>query len=122
MVVPRNFKNGPLSPRQGGHAFFVKKNLQTGPRSARRGGSAAGVGRSPPNGRQAPPRATGSPLYISPPPSFPPHLSSKNPPKIQKKERREEKGSGEALPDSAFVICWLVHLIYVFFHWYCRVI
>ena len=26
-------------------------------------------------------------------------------PKIQKKERGEEKGSGEALPDCALVIC-----------------
>jgi len=51
-------------------------------------------------------RATGSPLYITPPPSFPPHLSPKIPPKIQKKkERGEEKGNGEALPDCALVIC-----------------
>ena len=50
------------------------------------------------------------------------HLSPKIPQKIQKKERGEEKKSGEALPDSALVICRLVHLVYVFFHWYCRVI
>ena len=56
-----------------------------------------------------------APLYKHPTP-FPPHLSSKNPPKIQKKERGEEKGSGEALPDSALVICRLVHLVFVFFH------
>jgi len=44
-------------------------------------------------------------------------LSPKIPPKIQKKkERVEEKGSGEALPDSALVICRLVHLVYIFFH------
>ena len=62
------------------------------------------------------------PPYISILPLFPHHLSPKIPPKIQKKERGEEKGSGEALPDCAFMICRLVHLAYVFFHWYCRVI
>ena len=56
-------------------------------------------------GLSPPQRATGSGHpYIRPPPSFPPHLTSKNPPKIQKKERGEEKGSGEALPNSALVI------------------
>ena len=45
-----------------------------------------------------------SPPYIRPPTSFPPHLTSKNPPKIQKKERGEKKGSSEALPNSALVI------------------
>ena len=72
---------------------------------------------APLNGRQAPPRATGGPcpqarhgglstpsgdrvipLYISIILPFPPHLSPKIPPKIQKKKRGEEKGSGEAIP------------------------
>ena len=90
MAVPRNFKNGPLSPGQGATGLFFKKNLQSGPRSARRGGSAAGEGGgafAPPTSDRAPPRATRSPLYISPPPPFPPHLSPKIPPKIQKKKR-----------------------------------
>ena len=43
--------------------------------------------------------------YIIILPPFPPHLSPKIPPKIQKKKRGEEKGSGEALPDCALVIC-----------------
>ena len=75
-----------------------------------------------------PPQATGggavAPLsgdqgflpYISVLPPFPPHLSPKISPKIQKKDRGEEKGTGEALPDSALMICRLVHLVYVFFH------
>ena len=54
----------------------------------------------------------GKPLYISSnpplPSSFEPENSTKNP---EKKERSEEKESGEALPDSALVICRLVHLV-----------
>ena len=62
-------------------------------------------GLSPP-----PPRAIGGPVAPSP------HLSPKIPPKIQKKERSEEKESGEALLDSALVICMLVHLVYIFLY------
>ena len=32
------------------------------------------------------------------------------------KERSEEKESGETLPDSALVICRLVHLVYIFLY------
>ena len=75
---------GPAYRRQGGRSPILR----------------ATGGLSPP-----PQRATGSGHpYIRPPPSFPPHLTSKNPQKIQKKERGEEKGSGEALPNSALVI------------------
>ena len=62
----------------------------------------------PPSGDRA------MPLYTSILPPFPPHLSPKIPPKIQKKKRSEEKESGEALPDSALVICRLVHLVMYF--------
>jgi len=81
------------------------------PRGDRPVGPAYRAGR-PSRGRQgglSPPPPAGdrvNPPYIRPPPSFPPHLTSKNPPKIQKKERGEEKGSGEALPNSALVIYW----------------
>ena len=132
MSVLENFKNIPWSPyggRQGSNVIFfffkfatksLKKKKEeacrppTGDRTLsptpgatdpyRRQG-----GRSPLPRRQGEPVGppTGdrvSPPYIRPPPSFPPHLTSKNPPKIQKKERGEEKGSGEALPNSALVI------------------
>ena len=76
MVIPRNFKNGHL---YNGHQSGVRRKYK-------------------------------------PPPPFPPHLSPKIPqkiqkkreelpPKILKKKRGEEKGSGEALPDYALVIC-----------------
>ena len=62
----------------------------------------------------APSGDRGRPPYIRIHPPFPPHLSPKIPQKIQKKkERSEEKESGEALSDSALVICRLVHLIYI---------
>ena len=68
---------------------------------------ASGAGR-PSRGRQGGPVPPAgdrvNPPYIRPPPSFPPHLTSKNSPKILKKESGEEKGSGEALPNSALVI------------------
>ena len=52
-----------------------------------------------------PPGAIGvSPTLYKPWPPFPSHLSPKIAPKIQKKERGEEKKSGEALPNSALVI------------------
>ena len=57
------------------------------------------------------------PSYISILSSFPPHLSQKISLKIQKKkERSEEKESGEVLPDSALVIRRLVHLVYILFY------
>ena len=88
---------------------------------------------SPPNGRQggpvAPPRATGGPRpqarqgglspppgdrvtlpYIRPPPSFPLHLSSKNPPKFQKK--REAWGEGKRRSPAGFLTCDLLVSIF----------
>ena len=114
MVVLKNFKNGPLSTRQGATRFFCKKKFTNRSSvSAARGlgGGGSGGGR-PPNGRRGLPPVTGSPPYKSPSPplpsSFEPENSTKNP---EKKERSEEKESGEALPDSALVICRLVHLV-----------
>ena len=67
--------------------------------------AAGGLSPPPPRGRPGVPPIKGPAL------PFPPHLSPKIPPKIQKKERSEEKESDEALPDSALVICRLVHLV-----------
>ena len=53
----------------------------------------------PPLGRQGPPALYKASTLI--PSSFEPKNSTKNP---EKKERGEEKGSGEALPDCALVI------------------
>ena len=99
----------------------VSGNCENGPPVAHGLGDSAtlGAGRpTPPTGDRGacrpPLRRQGPPLYIRPPPPFPPHLSPKIPPKIQKKKRGEEKGSGETLPDSALVICRLVHLVYIF--------
>ena len=133
MSVLKNFKTTPRSPYGGAtgpRCNFFSSNLQRGPWPKKMKGACR-----PPSGDRWPPPtgATGGPVappsgdramppYISIRLPFPPHLSSKISPKIQKKERGEEKKSGEALPDSALVICRLVHLVYVFFHWYCRVI
>ena len=144
MSVLENFKNIPQSPYIG--AIWLKSNFflqicNEVPREKKGGGPVAPPratngpgpqarqgGLSPPAGDRGglslPPSGDrGMPPYISSNPhlpfSFEPENSTKNP---EKKERGEEKGSGEALPDSAPVICRLVHLVYVFFHWYCRVI
>ena len=79
-------------------------------------------GLSPPNGRQAPVahpsgdqpvglayrrQGAGRPgqaAYIRPPPHSLLSFDLKKSKKIQKKERGEKKGSGEALPNSALVI------------------
>ena len=86
----------PLSPTPGATDQWAQS---TGARGADR----------PSRGRQGgpvtSPRARpGQPSLYKASPLIPPHLTSKNPPKIQKKERGEEKGSGEALPNSALVI------------------
>jgi len=88
-------------------------------------------GRARPRARQGPvaPSAGDRGACRPPPlerPEYPPYIRS-NPPsllisarkfqqKSRKKERGEEKGSGEALSDSALVICGLVHLVYIFFY------
>ena len=99
--VPGEKKEGGMSPLQ----------RATGPCGPARGAGRPSCGRqggpvAPPAGdRVRPPLYKASPLISS---SF--DLK-----KIHKKERGEEKGSGEALPDCALVICRLVHLDYVFF-------
>ena len=55
-------------------------------------------GLSPPHGRP------GQAAYIRPPPHSLLSFDLKKSKKIQKKERGEKKGSGEALPNSALVI------------------
>ena len=132
MSVLKYFKNIPRSPshRATGlmcNFFFQICNEVPGEKKtspvARWGATGAcrpAHGRSPlgpahsrGRGPVAPPRATrGLPPYKSPSPPLPsscePENSTKNP---EKKERSEEKESGEALPDSALVICRLVHLV-----------
>ena len=61
-------------------------------------GGTTGACRPPPTGDR------GSPTLYKPWPPFPSHLSPKIAPKIQKKERVEEKKSGEALQNCALVI------------------
>ena len=92
---PPQRATGPCRPPQGRPTSGPSLQAPGGPVAPPTG--ARGACRPPPGNRVSPP-------YIRPPPSFPPHLTSKNPPKIQKKERGEEKGSGEALPNSALVI------------------
>ena len=144
MSVLKNFKTTPGRPMgvTGPRCNFFL-NLQRGlwPKKNERGAcrppQRATGGLSPPLGRPVAPahrrdrggafvaplgRPGHTTLYKHPTPipsSFEPENSTKKP---EKKERGEEKESGEALPDSALVICRLVHLVYVFFHWYCRVI
>ena len=143
MSVLNYFKNTPGRPPIGRHDLsnFFPSNLQRGPWKKKgacrpcdgRQGPVAPLGRpvgGPAHGRgrglSPPPRATGG---LSPPigrPGYPPYIRS-NPPsllisarkfqqKSRKKERGEKKGSGEALSDSALVICRLVHLVYIFFY------
>ena len=57
-----------------------------------------GACRAPPHGRP------GQAAYIRPPPHSLLSFDLKKSKKIQKKERGEKKGSGEALPNSALVI------------------
>ena len=117
MSVLENFKNIPRSPYEGATGLkcnFFSSNLQRSPWRkktspvARWGGdrglspgpraTAAGPGPQSRQGACRPPRATGppvappwatgvSPLIKAPALPFPPHLSPKIPPKIQKKKR-----------------------------------
>ena len=100
--VPGEKKTSPVA-RWGGD-----RGLSPGPRA-----TAAGPAHSRGRGACRPPAGDrGLPPYKSPSPplpsSFEPENSTKNP---EKRERSEEKESGEALPDSALVICRLVHLV-----------
>ena len=123
MSVLKNFKNTPRSPPIGRQALSVIFFLQIYnkvPGKKKRPfaplGRPLGPTRKRGRGPVAPPSGDRGTLpYISIRPPIPSHLSPKIPQKSRKKERGEEKGSGEALPDSALVICRLVHLVYVFF-------
>ena len=135
MSVLKHFKNIPRSPPIGRQALSVIFFFKFATRSLEKKGLVA-----PPTGDRGacrplsgdqwaqPTGAAGGP--VAPPPSGDrgnsPYIRS-NPPslliwarkfhqKSRKKERGEEKGSGEALPDSALVICRLVHLVYIFFY------
>ena len=132
MSVLENFKNIPRSlygGRQCSNVIFFSSNLQRSPWSKKKRGAyrppqrATGPCR-PPQGRQAsgPARGAGRPscgrqggpiaphgrpgqaAYIRPPPYSLLSFDLKKSKKIQKKERGEKKGSGEALPNSALVI------------------
>ena len=123
MSVLENFKNIPRSPyggRQGSNVIFSffkfatkspeeKKRAglwppqrATGPCRPPQGRPTSGPSLQAPGGPVAPPAGDrgacppgrpGQPSLYKVSPSFPPHLTSKNPPKIQKKKRGEEKGS-----------------------------
>ena len=130
MSILENFKNIPLWGATGlkCNFFFFKfatKSLEkkkeggmsppqraTGPcrppQRRQASGPARGAGR-PSCGRQggpvAPPHGRpGQAAYIRPPPHSLLSFDLKKSKKIQKKERGEKKGSGEALPNSALVI------------------
>ena len=115
MSILKYFKNTPGRPphRATGPKcnFFLQicneipgqKKMQGGPVAPQR---ATGGAVAPPSGdRDKPSYIRSNPPLSS---SFEPENSTKNP---EKKERSEEKESGEALPDSALVICRLVHLV-----------
>ena len=94
MSVLENFKNIPRSPYGGDMAqmYFFLQICNEVPGEKKRGPVAP------------PPRATGSGrLYKASPHSLL-SFDIKKSKKIQKKERGEKKGSGEALPNSALVI------------------
>ena len=133
MSILKYFKNIPRSPahRATGlkcNFFFFKfamRSLEKKGPVARWGGdrglspspraTAAGPGPQARQGACRPPagdRGT-HPYKRADPPlpsSFEPENFTKNP---EKKERSEEKESGEALPDSALVISRLVYLVYI---------
>ena len=137
MSVLKYFKNIPRSPSHratGPKCNFFSPNLQRSPWRKKRGPVAPPTGDRgacrPPLGRPMGPaheRGRGacrpplgrpgySPLYNLQPSHSLLFWVRKFHPKSRKKERSEEKESGEALPDSALVICRLVHLIYIFLY------
>ena len=93
---PPNGRQGPVAQPTGDRPL--------GPAHGRQGGL------SPPAGDRGIP-----PIKVQPSPSLL-IWARKFHQKSRKKERSEEKESGEALPDSALVICRLVHLVYIFFY------
>ena len=138
MSVLKYFKTTPVAlwGRQVLDIFFFLKFATRSLTEKMKGGcrpQRASGGGPPSDDRWAPPTgATGGPVALLGRPGLPPlykhstpipsSFESKNSTKNPEKKRGDEKGSGESLPDSALVICRLVHLVYVFFHWYCRVI
>ena len=143
MSILKYFKNTSGRPPIGQQAlsaifFFkfatralAKKKGACRPPNGQQGGlSPPSSDRWPPptgaTGGLSPPRAKGgvspplgrpghTPLYKHPTP-FPPHLSPKIPPKIQK--NRDGGGEGKRRSPAGFRTCDLqvVHLVYVFFH------
>ena len=97
----RKKRGGPVAPPQ--RATGPCRPPQGRPSS----GPARGAGR-PSGGRQGRPVAPhgrpGQAAYIRPPPHSLLSFDLKKSKKIQKKERGEKKGSGEALPNSTLVI------------------
>ena len=83
----------PLSPIPGATSSLQAPGGAVAPPAGDRGGPVA-----PPTGDRV------SPPYIRPPPHSLLSFDLKKSKKIQKKERGEKKGSGEALPNSALVI------------------
>ena len=122
MSVLENFKNIPRSPYGGATGlkcnFFLqicnevpgeKKEGGLSPTPGATGQWARQGGRSPllraTGGACRPPLGRpGQAAYIRPPPHSLLSFDLKKSKKIQKKERGEKKGSGEALPNSALVI------------------
>src|SRR6185312_12084767 len=119
MSVLENFKNIPRSPyggRQGSNVIFFLQICNEVPGEKKKRGACrppqgpyiGGLTRSPVGGRQgglSPPHGRpGQAAYIRPPPHSLLSFDLKKSKKIQKKERGEKKGSGEALPNSALVI------------------
>ena len=123
MSVFENFKNIPRSPyggRQGSNVIFFLQICNEVPGEKKRGEPVAPPqratgqwarqgGRSPllraTGGACRPPHGRpGQAAYIRPPPHSLLSFDLKKSKKIQKKERGEKKGSGEALPNSALVI------------------
>ena len=91
-LSPPQRATGPCRPPQGRQASGPARGAGR-PSCGRQGGPVA-----PPHGRP------GQAAYIRPPPHSLLSFDLKKSKKIQKKERGEKKGSGEALPNSALVI------------------
>ena len=128
MKISKIYPGRPMRGRQGSNVIFFSSNLQRSPWSKKKGVFRPPNGRQtpvahprgdhpvgPPGGPVAPPAGDrgglspphgrpGQAAYIRPPPHSLLSFDLKKSKKIQKKERGEKKGSGEALPNSALVI------------------